>query len=228
MPSGRKLHRPGPSRAQVYTQIRDLLRQGTFAPPGRVSEAALADALGVSRTPVREALGRLSQEGFVVTLRQGGFAVPDVTADDIAQVFEFHRRLEPYAARRAAERANVEGLVAMPAAIATEERHIDDLSETGIARCSEANVKFRSALFGMAGNPHLARSIVTFEDYVQFIRRRTLGDLKARGIAVTGQRDILNAVSARDTQAAEAAMHRQLDNALTSLLDRFEGGKRVS
>ncbi|MGE0735718.1 MAG: GntR family transcriptional regulator [Alphaproteobacteria bacterium] len=224
----RSLHRPVPLREQVYAQLRDLLRQGRFAPRGRVSEVALADALGVSRTPVREALGQLSQEGFVVALRQGGFAVPEVTPEDIAQVFEIRRQLEPYAARRAAERATAEGLAAMAAAIATEEKRFNDVSEVGVVRFSEANAKFRSALFGMAGNPRLARSIATFEDYVQFVRWRTLGDLKVRGIVVAGQRDILDAVKARDTQAAEAAMHRQLDNALTSLLDRIESGKGVS
>ena len=225
MPVGPPRHPPAPPREQVYAQLRDMLRQGRFAPRGRVSEVALAGALGVARAPVREALGQLSQEGFVVALQQGGFAVAKVTAEDIAQVYEIRRQLEPYAARRAAERATPEGLAAMSAAIATEEECFNDVSEDGVSRFSEANAKFRSALFGMAGNPRLSRSIATFEDYVQFVRRRTLGDIKARGITVAGQRDILDAVKARDTQAAEAAMHRQLDNALTSLLDRLDGGK---
>lgn len=84
--------------------IRELLFSGVFPPGARLSEPAIAERLGLSRTPVRAALARLEQEGTVDAIRSGGFAVRKFATDDILDAIELRGVLEGTAARLGAER----------------------------------------------------------------------------------------------------------------------------
>src|SRR5450432_4116481 len=85
---------------QIYQRLRYQLRSGTFAPGERFVESALAQQLVVSRSPVREALGKLASDGFLES-RGNGFQVMKPTETDMSEIFEMRRLLEPPAARQA-------------------------------------------------------------------------------------------------------------------------------
>lgn len=90
---------------QVYARLRDLIVQGSFAPGSRIVETAIASRLGVSRTPVREALQRLQQEGFVMGApgaQQSRLTVAPLTRDDVHELLDIVGALEGLGARRAA------------------------------------------------------------------------------------------------------------------------------
>jgi DNA-binding GntR family transcriptional regulator len=90
---------------QVYARLRDLIVQGSLAPGSRIVETEIADRLGVSRTPVREALQRLQQEGFVMGApgaQQSRLTVAPLTRDDVAELLDVVGALEGLGARRAA------------------------------------------------------------------------------------------------------------------------------
>jgi DNA-binding GntR family transcriptional regulator len=96
---------------QVYEQLRELIVWGRIAPGARIIEAEVAGRLNVSRTPVRAALQRLQQEGYVAasgTGQQSRLAVAPLTQEDARELFEIVAEVEGLAARRAAERAQAD------------------------------------------------------------------------------------------------------------------------
>src|SRR4051812_23147101 len=91
---------------QVYARLRDLIVQGSLAPGSRIVETEIASRLGVSRTPVREALQRLQQEGFVhgaPGAQQSRLTVAPLTRDDVNELLDVVGALEGVGARRAAQ-----------------------------------------------------------------------------------------------------------------------------
>ena len=92
----------------VSDAIREAIRTGALAPRERLMEIHLANRLGVSRTPIREAIRRLEQEGFVVMIPRRGAYVADMSMKDISQVFEVRTALEELAAGLAAQRISKE------------------------------------------------------------------------------------------------------------------------
>lgn len=192
-------------------------------PGKRLTEAALAAELGVSRTPVREALGLLSRQGLLVALPRGGFRVPALDAADIEQLFEIRSLLEAHAAAQAALRAEAAGLAGMRAAIAAEEASFEDTASDAFL---DANRAFRDHMFGMCGNPRLAQLIATFEDHAQYVRWITLRDLDIRRIVLRGQGVLLAAVGNGDAAAAAAAMAAHLEESRKSVIDAVERTER--
>src|SRR4029453_19312619 len=89
-----EVRRAPPLSEQIYLRLTQLLRVGAFAPSERLVDAALAQSLNVSRTPVREALNRLAADGLLET-KAGGFQVVTPTDSDMTEIFEMRRLLEP-------------------------------------------------------------------------------------------------------------------------------------
>jgi DNA-binding GntR family transcriptional regulator len=98
------------SVARAYRAIREWIFDGTLAPGQELRESALAERIGVSRTPVRSALSRLEAEGLVVYERYRRYTVARLTREEIDKVFELRVVLEGLAARRAADRIDAESL----------------------------------------------------------------------------------------------------------------------
>ena len=99
-----KLDAYKPLREVVSETLRQAIKDGVLKPGERLMEIQLADELGVSRTPIREAIRKLELEGFVVMVPRRGTYVADISLKDIAQVFEIRSALEELAAGLAAER----------------------------------------------------------------------------------------------------------------------------
>lgn len=145
--------RPNSVREAAYGHLRDAILQGTLLPGTRISEPNLAEQLGVSRTPVREALQRLSQEGLVELTPAKGARVRVLSAGEVREVYEVRAMLEGEAARLAAERADGAELEAL-------EHHLtqlDRLPAEGFAAQMRVDFDFHAALVGAAHNQALAR-----------------------------------------------------------------------
>ena len=110
---------PGNRRAAVYERLRSDIAHGRIAPGQRLSEQGIAEALGVSRTPVREALSQLLSDGLLVALGRG-YAAPDLTPANIDDIYEMRLLLEPPIARHAARHASHDQVVALRQAINDE------------------------------------------------------------------------------------------------------------
>ena len=140
--------------------IRELVLEGELVPGKRVPEIALAERLGISRTPLRIALESLSHEGLLQPLRSGGFVVRSFTRADVEDAIELRGLLEGTAARFAAERLeSADELEPLVAAAASLDEVVGDLLPTTIGRYAELNDAFHTGLHALAKSQPLARAI---------------------------------------------------------------------
>lgn len=158
-----------PLREVVCETLRQAIRDGVFKPGERLMEVPLAEELGVSRTPVREAIRKLELEGFVVMIPHRGTYVADISLKDVTQVFEIRSALEELAAQLAAERITpdeIEFLERMLVEIGTfmEEKNMD--------KVVESDINFHEVLYKASRNERLVEIIHNLRE--QTLRFRTM------------------------------------------------------
>ncbi len=213
------LERPAGLADRVYNQLRDNIGSHQIRPGERLQEVSLAAQLGVSRTPVREALARLESEGMIV-VEGRGFVVPELTDADIAEIYELRFLLEPAAARSAvAEVTGAGDLASMSSAIddAVAAEKNDDFRSF-----LEANSRFHNAWRALVPNRRMSKLLDQYVGHVRFLRVLTLGDPAARKAALTGMKNIHAAFKKRDADAAATAMHKHLEAARLYLVKAIE------
>jgi DNA-binding GntR family transcriptional regulator len=193
--------------------MRESIRTGRIRPGERLQEIALADVLGVSRTPVREALALLARDGLAEP--QGrGFVVTGLSPKDIDDIFALRRLLEPPAVRDAANAASDSGVAALRAAV-EHSRQAHDAGD--VEAFMRANAEFRAAWLAMVPNQRLVRAVQLYDDHVESLRHLTLAEARTRNIALTGLVSLLDAFVVRDGMKAEAAMMVHLGRAEAAL-----------
>lgn len=199
---------------RVYRRIRALILSGELAPGEPLRQEALAEGLGTSRTPLREALNRLASEGLIEFRPHRSAVVATFTQRDIEADYEARALVEPAAARLAAERAPRETALALESALAAQRAAGTDLD-----RQFEANKSFHVALVRGAGNPHLTRFVESLWGgriapvfYARQARRpgRIRRDLREHA-------EIARLVGAGDGESASSAVRQHLAAALDEL-----------
>ncbi|MDX6532943.1 MAG: hypothetical protein QOF68_687 [Gaiellales bacterium] len=136
----------------VYAALRERILSGELERGTRLRQASLADELGVSRTPLREALRRLASEGLVELSPNRGATVSELDFGDMRHAWDARLALEPGAARLAAERRDDDAVHRLHDAVAAQRRSHRDVAES-----YEVNRGFHLALVAASGNPHLMR-----------------------------------------------------------------------
>lgn len=195
----------------VYAAIRERITGGTLQRGARIHQEDLAAELGVSRTPVREALRRLAAEGLVEMRTNRGARVADVGQGVMQAAYEARMVIEPGAARLAAARRPADSLGRMRRALTAQRRAIPE-----VGRSFEANREFHLALVQASGNEFL----------VQFAQRlwvARIGEVIYERQAETGERmgldadeheEILAAIEAANARRAESLTRRHLSDAM--------------
>jgi DNA-binding GntR family transcriptional regulator len=202
--------------------IREGIIRGSFAFGERLSDRALAASLGISRTPVREALARLAKEDLVVIRPQSGSFVMTLRAESVRAVCQMRGILECGALRLAAghDPERLAAAVSLPlagGALAVE--------EGDLARAAELDSAFHQAIIAAADNTLLTRAYRGIADQVEAIRHRLPLDAARMRQAVSQHRRILDlAITGRLPEAeAELATHVQIVQGLTvSILNMRE------
>jgi len=227
-PSLKPVKRPVALGDQVYQSLQTHLRSGTVAAGQALQEVQLAEWLGVSRTPVREAMMRLASEGLLSSEGRS-YVVPDLTLGDIDDIYEIRFLIEPAALRRVAaasadpvKRAPIE--TALAAAI-----HAHEAGDA--VRFRDAAARFRSAWLALVPNARLVRVVEQYADHMQHIRTLTLGDARVRAIVLRGLQRIAAALARGDGERAAAAMQenlRQARKAFIAAAGLVEPGQRAT
>lgn len=194
-------------RDQIFERLRESILAGEISGDERLTEMTVAKLYSVSRTPAREALALLFQAGLLAQ-DDRGYRLPSFSRQDIDDVFEVRRLIEPYAVRSICADASDAELKALARAAKTElARGKEHTSYV------EANRRLRTRLFQLLRNEKLQQLVSLFNDRLAFIRVRTLRDPATRRISVEGNRRMIDAVVRRDAGEAEAAMRYLLDEA---------------
>ncbi len=197
----------GPQGNSAYRQLLDELREGALLPGDRLRETELAERLGVSRTPVREAIRQLEADGLVAHIPRLGASVRQLDYPEVMELYEMRAVLEGTAARLAARAASdieIEELFAM-------NLELDRLGST--AEAFILNRQFHGALLDAAKNRFLTRSMVSLQKALMILGPTTLTDPTRAEKAVDEHYGVLEAIKARDGSGAEAAMRTHIEMA---------------
>lgn len=193
-------------RLRIAEDLRARLLRGEIAPGVRLVDHALAAELGVSRMPVREALMQLVSEGYLASTSRG-FALPDLSAERIAEVFTLRKLLEPHAAALAAQSLT-------PATLAALRAECDAAATAGdVAGFHRAAEGFRNLWIGALPNAALREAIQRYSAQVQTVRLATMRDPDARAQVARGLAALLAAFTARDALDAADCMTRFIHQA---------------
>jgi len=210
------VQRPLALGEQVYNALRTELRQGGIGAGQALQEVQLAEQLGVSRTPVREAMARLASEGLLAE-DQRSFTVPALTSRDIDDIYEVRCLIEPAALRRIAP------LTANPATRSWIDAALVDAVAAHRAGDSaafrDANARYRAAWLALLPNARLVRMVELYADHMQHIRALTLDDAPVRMVVLRGLKRITKALAAGDGDAAAAATHEHLLQARRAFIE---------
>ncbi|HLU79741.1 MAG TPA: GntR family transcriptional regulator [Burkholderiaceae bacterium] len=208
----------------VYHLLKERLLSREFEPGAHLKEAALAASLGVSRTPLRQALHRLAAEGLLEQSPNQGVRVPRWSIKDVEEIFELRQLLEPHAAALAARFRTQRHVDALHAAARDVARHTEDGSKEAVLLRSEANTRFHNTVLEAAGNERLAAivaGVVQFAMVSWTYRSFNLADMRR---STAHHFELADAIAARDEAWARAVMtahiaaaHRAVQNALSNL-----------
>ncbi|MFZ0973088.1 MAG: GntR family transcriptional regulator [Solirubrobacteraceae bacterium] len=201
---------------QVYTAIRERITSGSLARGARVHQEDLAEELGVSRTPVREALRRLAAEGLVEMRTNRGARVADVDQAGMRVSYEARTVIEPGAARLAAAQRLEEPLARMRAAVAAQRRSLRN-----VQRSFEANREFHLALAAASGNEFLSQFAerLWVARIGETIYERQVETQERMLLDVREHEQILEAIEEGDGRRAESLTRRHLTDAMKRSLD---------
>ena len=202
-------------RDQVVAGVLQALQDGRFSPGERLTEEHVATVLGVSRTPVREALGLLAQRGILSRRHSSGFAVAKPSLKSLEDAFELRRLLEPYAARRAAIEITTAELAELRNAIARLRKLVPAGKASLVAK---TNRDIRRLLYSCSRNASLAGAIDQLSDHVYLLGILTMKDKAVRALVLARHESIFKALSARDEGAVEKAVMDYLSAAHRSVI----------
>ncbi|GIK97783.1 MAG: GntR family transcriptional regulator [Xanthobacteraceae bacterium] len=204
------IDRPQSLGDRVYLTLREHICSGRFAGGQPLQEASLATQLGVSRTPVREALGRLASEGLLDSEGRS-FVVPSLSEADIDDIYELRLLIEPEAVRQVARRI---GGATDLAPLQVELAVMTAAHGAGDAEVfMEANYRYRAAWLALVPNQRLLRAIELYADHVRYLRALTLGGAESRDVVVAGLRRLADLLAAGDADGAAEAMRDHLSQA---------------
>ena len=210
-----KLDSYKPLREVVYETLREAIRTGALRPGERLMEIQLAEELGVSRTPVREAIRKLELERFVVMLPRRGTYVANLSLKDINEVFEIRAALDGLAAGLAAERITEEELELMERLLVEIAEHIDQRDNQKIVEADEA---FHDILYRASRNERLVGIIYNLRE--QFTRFRSVSINYPGRLQNTLEehRQLVEAIAQRNAETAQQKAREHIENAEQTLL----------
>ena len=208
----------GKARTSPYQEIKRAILTGVLRPLERITEARVAERLGLSRTPIREAFGRLAAEGLIAVVPQRGSFVSQLSLDHVLEMYQIRTPLECMAARIAAEvidgsqLAQLERLVEMEASRDTDRNAAESLA---------VNAQFHEIIIACARNRRLSALLADLQSQVH--RARMLWPSTVSRLSETWREhaEIIEALKARDPNASERLMRQHLEHARASTMERM-------
>jgi DNA-binding GntR family transcriptional regulator len=195
----------GSNTQRAYAEIRRRILDNSMPPGSQYLEQEMAALLGMSRTPVREALIRLAEERLVEVRPRHGVRVLPISPEDMREIYELLTELESLAARRVAEKgATPDQIVALETTITDMDAALADGDLLGWAAADE---RFHSLLVTLSGNSRLIETVGTFMDQVHRARMQTLAHRPRPVDSTRDHAELVAALKARDAVAA-ARIHR--------------------
>ncbi len=212
-----------PLRDVVFRTLRQAILTGEMKPGERLLEIHLANKLGVSRTPIREAIRMLELEGLVIMVPRRGAQVAQITEKSMSDVLEVRCALDVLAVELACERITAEAVEelreacrAFEKATATKDVHV----------IAKADVAFHDIIFKAAGNPRLTQMINNLAEQMYRYRFEYIKDESQHQMLIREHCLICESIEKRDVEAAKDAIRKHIENQENSIIRQIRLEKR--
>ncbi|MGE5582121.1 MAG: GntR family transcriptional regulator [Bacillota bacterium] len=212
-----------PLRELVFESLREAIITGKLGPSERLMEIQLAEEMGVSRTPVREAIRKLELEGLVVMIPRKGAYVAGLSIRDITDVFEIRRALEGLAAELAAERSTDEELEEMERFLV---KISEEIEQGDLPKVIETDTDFHTLIYKASRNTRLSQIINNLREQIQRSRTTSLSYPGRMKIALEEHRKMVEAISSRDGELARNLAQEHIENAENALMSMIQQDKK--
>ena len=201
-------------RGRVFQSIREDILSGRYEQNTELKEATIGAELGVSRTPVREALRQLELEGLVTIIPNRGAYVNMITAKDVQDIYVIRSMLEGLCARWATQSITAEQLDSMEETLCLSEYHT---SKKNYEKLYELDSLFHEQLYEAGGSRILNHILSDFHDYVKMVRKATISTSSRSVTSTEEHRAIFEAIKEKDPDKAEALAKEHVKHTIESI-----------
>ena len=205
---------------ETYARLLTEIRLGSLKPGERLTETELAARLGISRTPVREAIRALETDGLVIHTPRVGATIRVLDSAEVTELYEMRAVLEGTAARfaaRAAYKSEIAELKAINDEMAAAVGEIDQLFKL--------NSRFHAVLMNAARNRFLVRAVEAIQKTLLILGPSTMEETDRVGAALAEHRAVIEALQANDEDRAEAAMRAHIEGAHRARLKQLRSAR---
>lgn len=212
-----------PLRDVVFNTLRQAILRGELKPGERLMEIQLANKLGVSRTPIREAIRKLELEGLVLMIPRRGAEVAQITEKSLRDVLEVRRALEELAVQLACLRMTEAGLEELKAAAARFEAVLGDEDITVVA---EADVAFHDVIYMATDNERLISLLNNFREQMYRYRVEYLKKKEFHSKLLSEHEQIIQAIADGESELATRITSQHIENQVEVVSDTLRGNRR--
>ena len=200
---------------QVFENLESDILSGKYQRGELLTESKLSQSLGVSRTPIREALRRLSQE-HIIEESGKGVIVLGITEDDLRDIFYIRRKIESECAARAAKNRTEEQLSTLREAVEFQEFY---LSKKNADKIKAMDSRFHETIYLMSGSAVLSDVLIPLHRKIQKYRRASVSNNSRAEASVAEHRAIFEAIAAKDSKAVKKLFDEHLANAANHMFN---------
>lgn len=205
-----------PLRDVVFNTLRQAILRGELKPGERLMEIQLANKLGVSRTPIREALRKLELEGLVNMVPRKGAEVADITEKSLRDVLEVRKALEELSVQLACEKITEEEIEELKR---VAERFKDTLDDQDVTKIAEADVAFHDVIYTATDNQKLILLLNNLREQMYRYRVEYLKKEEAYPQLIAEHEELIDNISKRKKEEATRIMCEHIDNQVATVIN---------
>ena len=202
---------------RVFNELRDAILQGKYKDGDELREATLGKELGVSRTPVREALRQLELEGLVKIVPNKGAYVTGISSKDVKDIYVIRSMIEGLCARWAAENITSEQLDELEEIMLISEFHMKKESGGCAEQMAQLDGRFHSVLYEASNSRILCHVLQDFHKYVQQARKTSILSEERARKSIREHKQILRAIKDKDADTAEQLANEHIRHVIENL-----------
>ena len=221
---GLRIRKKKSLREEVYESLRKSILHGKLKPGQHLIEEQLADHVGISRTPVREAFHKLERDELVTRLPKGGYAVTKFTKEDVEEIFGIRSALESYAAYLATLHLAPDKISILENKLKESEEALEKGDEDKVV---QLNTEFHDLLYKSCKSKKLVEMINTFRDYFYRYRSALLHIQDGMSQSNKDHRQMLEAMKKKNPKLAERLVRMHLARGKELVLKEIDEGRMI-
>lgn len=204
-------------RGKVFQRLREDILSGVYQENDELREVSIGEELGVSRTPVREALRQLELEGLVTIVPNKGAYVKGITKKDVHDIYKIRSLLEGLCAKWATEHITDQQIEELEEIVLLSEFHLKKQGQGKAKQVSDLDGKFHKVLYEASNSRILEHVLSDFHKYVKMARTMSVGEKERAEKSIDEHRAILEAIRKKDANLAEQLANQHIMNVMENL-----------